>query len=168
MAVRTVKNNKTSEWAISRVSGEKGEDGTSFKIKGVVSSLQDLYSNYSRTNEGLSFSFTVTTSTPEDEKKYSNHIFILVDYSLSNILGEAWIDLGSIKGADGKDGANGEPGKDGAPGDDGKSAFYHVKFTDNDKCLTDPSQVASNELYESPKTYMGYYVDYSTAPTIDS
>ena len=52
-------------------------------------------------------------------------MFILTDFSLQNILGEAWLDLGGIKGADGKNGI------DGKPGDNGKTAWYHVKFTDN-------------------------------------
>lgn len=150
MAIRTINNGHASEWVVSRISGEKGKDGNSFRIAGVVSSLSQLYANYNKDNEGLSYSFSVSGSTPENEKKYNNHIFILADYSLSNILGEAWIDLGSIKGAD------------------GKSSFYHVKFTDNDKCLTNPTEVLSSELYESPKTYIGYYVDYSTTPTEDS
>ena len=162
MAIRTVKNGIADKWVVTRILGEKGQDGNSFKVKSSVSSLSELYSNYSSENEGVSFTFNVNDSTPYGEKRYDNHMFILTDFSLQNILGEAWLDLGSIKGADGKNGI------DGKPGDNGKTAWYHVKFTDNELCLTRPDLVSASELTENPKTYMGYYVDYSTTPTEDS
>lgn len=162
MAIRTVKNGIADKWVITRILGEKGQDGNSFKVKSSVSSLSELYSNYSSENEGVSFTFNVNDSTPDGEKRYDNHMFILTDFSLQNILGEAWLDLGCIKGADGKNGI------DGKPGDNGKTSWYHVKFTDNELCLTRPDLVSASELTENPKTYMGYYVDYSTSQTSDS
>jgi hypothetical protein len=51
-------------------------------VKGSVSSLSELYSNYSSENEGASFTFNVNDSTPDGEKRYDNHMFILADFSL--------------------------------------------------------------------------------------
>ena len=158
MAIRYSTNGIWGNWVITRISGEKGTDGNSIKVVGDVeylnagkdgSKTKSLYQHYSEENVNKSYLFKVTDNTPDDEKQYDNHLIILVDFSAENTIGQAWFDIGGIKGTD---------GKPGDPGKNGLSAYYHVKFTNDDRVLTKPIPT-DIVLQEEPAKYMGYYVD---------
>lgn len=85
MATSTKENGVWSDWQVSKIKGERGEDGTSIKIKGSLNSESEL------------------PDTPDDP---SDCYIIGTDIWIWD--GSAWKNAGQFKGSDGKPG---DPGK---------------------------------------------------------
>lgn len=84
MATAVKNNGVWGAWQISRIKGEKGEDGTSIKIKGTVSSVSDL------------------PNPPADPSDC-----YIVGLNLYVWDGDSWVNAGQFKGDKGDSGADG-------------------------------------------------------------
>lgn len=87
MATAVKNNGVWGAWQISRIKGEKGEDGTSIKIKGTVSSVSDL------------------PNPPADPSDC-----YIVGQNLYVWDGDSWVNAGQFKGDKGDSGADGLDG----------------------------------------------------------
>lgn len=81
MATSVKRNGEWSKWTISRIKGERGEDGTSIKIKGTLNSTSEL------------------PVPPEDASDC-----YIIGYDLYVWDGDSWVNAGPFKGQDGEDG----------------------------------------------------------------
>lgn len=84
MATSVKSNGVWGAWQISRIKGEKGEDGTSIKIKGTVSSVSDL---------------PTPPADPSDCYIVGQNLYVWD--------GDSWINAGQFKGDKGENGADG-------------------------------------------------------------
>ena len=87
MATAVKNNGVWGAWQISRIKGEKGEDGTSIKIKGTVSSVSDL---------------PTPPADPSDCYIVGQNLYVWD--------GDSWINAGQFKGDKGDSGADGLDG----------------------------------------------------------
>lgn len=87
MATAVKNNGVWGAWQISRIKGEKGEDGTSIKIKGTVSSVSDL---------------PTPPADPSDCYIVGQNLYVWD--------GDSWINAGQFKGDKGENGADGLDG----------------------------------------------------------
>lgn len=116
----------------------RGEDGTSFNLKGSKNDSSEL---------------------PQDGNAVGDAW--LIDGDLWVWDGDKWVDAGNIQGPQGPQGEQGIPGeagKDGAPGHDGKTTYFHVKYSSNEN---------GNPMTETPNLYIGTYVDFTEADSDD-
>lgn len=88
MATSTKSNGVWGDWQVIRIKGEKGEDGTSIKVKGTLLSEDDL---------------PETPSDPSD--------CYIIDKNLWVWDGDSWVNVGQFKGENGIDGVDGTNGK---------------------------------------------------------
>ena len=84
MATAVKNNGVWGAWQISRIKGEKGEDGTSIKIKGTVSSVSDL---------------PTPPADPSDCYIVGQNLYVWD--------GDSWVNAGQFKGENGADGLDG-------------------------------------------------------------
>lgn len=84
MATAVKNNGVWGAWQISRIKGEKGEDGTSIKIKGTVSSVSDL---------------PTPPADPSDCYIVGQNLYVWD--------GDSWVNAGQFKGDKGENGADG-------------------------------------------------------------
>ena len=84
MATSVKSNGLWSSWQISRIKGEKGEDGTSIKIQGTKTSVDELPN---------------PPADPSDCYIVGQNLFVWD--------GDSWVDAGQFKGDKGEDGADG-------------------------------------------------------------
>lgn len=87
MATAVKNNGVWGAWQISRIKGEKGEDGTSIKIKGTVSSVSDL---------------PTPPADPSDCYIIGQNLYVWD--------GDSWVNAGQFKGDKGDSGADGLDG----------------------------------------------------------
>ena len=87
MATAVKNNGVWGAWQISRIKGEKGEDGTSIKIKGTVSSVSDL---------------PTPPADPSDCYIVGQNLYVWD--------GDSWVNVGQFKGDKGDSGADGLDG----------------------------------------------------------
>lgn len=87
MATAVKNNGVWGAWQISRIKGEKGEDGTSIKIKGTVSSVSDL---------------PTPPADPSDCYIVGQNLYVWD--------GDSWVNAGQFKGDKGDSGADGLDG----------------------------------------------------------
>ena len=116
----------------------RGEDGTSFNLKGSKNDSSEL---------------------PQDGNAVGDAW--LIDGDLWVWDGDKWVNAGNIQGPQGPQGEQGIPGvagKDGAPGHDGKTTYFHVKYS---------SYENGNPMTETPNLYIGTYVDFTEADSDD-
>lgn len=66
-----------------------------------------------------------------------------------------------ISGAKGQDGLNGTNGINGKDGVSGKTTYFHIKYSSVENPTT------SNQISETPNTYIGTYVDFTEADSTD-
>lgn len=78
MATSVKRNGEWTGWVMSRIKGERGEDGTSIKIKGTLNSTSEL------------------PSVPADESDC-----YIIGYDLYVWDGDSWVNAGPFKGQDG-------------------------------------------------------------------
>lgn len=69
--------------------------------------------------------------------------------------------LQGLQGEQGEQGIQGPKGDPGSDGEDGKTTYFHIKYSAVSN-PTSPSQIS-----ETPNTYIGTYVDYSSADSTD-
>lgn len=163
MATSTKHNGVWSDWQVSRIKGEDGEDGTSVKVKGTCYGIFESRAEYeadSRTrgryylinhdeelNKDCVYVFTsqmllagvgykTTYTEAEDGDGFINNSDGHL-YVASGGMG--WQDVGQFKGED---------------GDPGKNAYVHFKFANS---LTENDWTANNG--ETPGNYIGIYAD---------
>ena len=116
----------------------RGEDGTSFNLKGSKNDSSEL---------------------PQDGNAVGDAW--LIDGDLWVWDGDKWVNAGNIQGPQGPQGEQGIPGvagKDGAPGHDGKTTYFHVKYSSNEN---------GTPMTETPNLYIGTYVDFTEADSDD-
>ena len=116
----------------------RGEDGTSFNLKGSKNDSSEL---------------------PQDGNAVGDAW--LIDGDLWVWDGDKWVNAGNIQGPQGPQGEQGIPGvagKDGAPGHDGKTTYFHVKYSSNSN---------GTPMTETPNLYIGTYVDFTEADSDD-
>ena len=116
----------------------RGEDGTSFNLKGSKNDSSEL---------------------PQDGNAVGDAW--LIDGDLWVWDGDKWVNAGNIQGPQGPQGEQGIPGeagKDGAPGHDGKTTYFHIKYSSNEN---------GNPMTETPNLYIGTYVDFTEADSDD-
>ena len=87
MATAVKNNGVWGAWQISRIKGEKGEDGTSIKVKGTVSSVSDL---------------PTPPADPSDCYIVGQNLYVWD--------GDSWVNAGQFKGDKGDSGADGLDG----------------------------------------------------------
>lgn len=85
MATSNKSNGVWTDWQISRIKGEKGEDGTSIKVKGTLSNTSQL---------------PTPPADPSDCYIIGQDLWIWD--------GDSWVNAGQFKGDAGKDGLNGK------------------------------------------------------------
>lgn len=61
----------------------------------------------------------------------------------------------------GENGTNGTDGVPGTPGEDGRTTYFHIKYS----AVANPT--SSSQMTETPSTYIGTYVDFTQADSID-
>ena len=66
-----------------------------------------------------------------------------------------------IPGAVGETGPKGEKGDTGEAGQNGKTSYFHIKYSSVDK------PTSSSQMTETPSTYIGTYVDYTSTDSTD-
>ena len=116
----------------------RGDDGTSFNLKGSKNDASELPLNDNTVGDAW-----------------------LIDGDLWVWDGDKWVNAGNIQGPQGPQGEQGIPGeagKDGAPGHDGKTTYFHVKYSSNE---------SGNPMTETPNLYIGTYVDFTEADSDD-
>ncbi len=80
-------------------------------------------------------------------------------YTWSKIKGEKG-DQG-IQGLQGEKGEQGVPGTNGTNGTNGKTSYFHIKYSS----VANPT--TSSQMTETPSTYIGTYVDYTSTDSTD-
>ena len=65
------------------------------------------------------------------------------------------------QGIQGPKGDTGEKGETGAAGEDGKTSYFHIKYSE----VANPT--SSSQMTETPSTYIGTYVDYTSEDSTD-
>ena len=85
MATSRKRNGLWEEWQVSRIKGEKGQDGTSIKIKGTLSSESAL---------------PTPPSDPSDCYIIGKNLYVWD--------GDSWVNVGQFKGDSGANGTNGQ------------------------------------------------------------
>lgn len=116
----------------------RGDDGTSFNLKGSKNDASELPLNDNTVGDAW-----------------------LIDGDLWVWDGDKWVNAGNIQGPQGPQGEQGIPGeagKDGAPGHDGKTTYFHVKYSSNE---------SGNPMTETPNLYIGTYVDFTETDSDD-
>lgn len=165
MATSKKSNGVWSEWQISRIKGESGQDGTSIRVKGTFYARYASRAEYAAAttergryylidhDEVLDADCVVvftsqrqligvgykTTYTPADE---GDAYVYNSDGHLYLADADGWTDVGQFKGDKGN------------PGSDGKNAYLHVKYANS---LTVNDWSANNG--ETPSKYIGVYTD---------
>lgn len=170
MATSRKTNGVWEDWQMQKIKGERGEDGTSIKVKGTCYGIFDTRADY------------LAAVTVRGQYYLIHHDEVLnadcvkVFTSLRNLVGvgyrttyniaeegEAWVlnsdghlylanqeigwqDIGQFKGDKGATGAN------------GKNAYVHIKFANS---LTVNDWTANNG--ETPGAYIGIYADNNVA-----
>lgn len=170
MATSRKRNGLWEDWQVSRIKGEKGQDGTSISVKGSVAghfSTKDDYLDYIGTSTATSVVYapyivdtyddtqcvyvralkhpTTGQPTPQVKETTVGDCYITKNnnhFWMSD--GEHWVDCGQFKG------------DTGATGQDGKSAYVHIKYA---KSLTEGDWSDNNG--ETPAVYIGIYCDNS-------
>lgn len=142
MATCNAKNGVWSKWVVTRISGEKGEDGTSIRIRGSIdgtniNSIADMPKK--NTDPRLKQPVTVGDCYIIDGGPLDGHLMCITDIDPDGTL--HWTDLGKIKGTP------------------GESSYVHIKFTNNENCITNPALMTAADLLEYPAKYIGIYVD---------
>lgn len=66
-----------------------------------------------------------------------------------------------IPGAAGETGPKGEKGDTGEAGQNGKTSYFHIKYSSVD------NPTSSSQMTETPSTYIGTYVDYTSTDSTD-
>lgn len=122
MAMRVKKDGTWQAWTVTRIKGEKGEDGTSVKIKGTCLGHYKTKSEFLAA-AGLAYGIYLIDEDVTAFKKSGTTTTLIVEvgdgYMMSstdsNLDGhlwmastDAWVDCGKIKGEDGRNGANGQ------------------------------------------------------------
>lgn len=166
MATSKKSNGVWSDWQVSRIKGENGEDGTSIKVKGT---FYQRFASRAEYNEALT---TRGRYYLIDHDEVLNEDCVVVFTSLRNLAGvgyqtsytpaedgDAWVlnSDGHLYIANGEEGwqdigqFKGDPGNPGSPG---KNAYVHFKFANS---LTTNDWTANNG--ETPGEYIGIYAD---------
>ena len=167
MATSRKNNGEWEDWQVSRIKGEKGQDGTSISIKGSVSlhfltkaeylafietaAYLDKYAPYIvDTYDDVNCAYVKAirhpvTGNPEPQVKETTIGDCYVTKDTNHLWmsdGEKWIDCGQFKGDTGATGAA------------GKSAYLHVKYANS----LNEDDWSENDG-ETPSTYIGIYTD---------
>ena len=150
-----------SKYTWSRFEGAQGEQGIpgTNGINGKTSYLHIKYSN-----DGGS---TFTANNGETPGDYigqctdfnASDPTTVSSYTWSKIKGEKG-DQG-IQGLQGEKGEQGIPGTNGTNGTNGKTSYFHIKYSSVDK------PTSSSQMTETPSTYIGTYVDYTSTDSTD-
>lgn len=121
----------------------EGTDGIPGKngVDGKTSYLHIKYSN----DGGTSF----TSNNGEDPGDYIGQYVDFIEADSSTPSDYTW---SKTRGEDGI------PGKDGV---DGKTTYFHVKYSSK------PNPTSSSDITETPSAYIGTYVDYTEADSMD-
>jgi hypothetical protein len=69
--------------------------------------------------------------------------------------------LQGLQGEKGDQGIPGNPGKDGVNGTNGKTSYFHIKYSSVENPTT------SNQMSETPNTFIGTYVDFTSTDSTD-
>ena len=152
MATTTRKNGEWSDWTITRIRGEKGDpgkdgtngkdgkDGSSVKILGTLTSSDDLK--------------TITKKESGDGYLIDGNLWVFTNASGDGTVA-GFINVGKIKGEDGKDGI------------DGAQVYLHIKYAtkvtlgDNWKPTSAADVTLTANNGETPGPWMGQYSDYN-------
>lgn len=166
MATSKKSNGVWSDWQVSRIKGENGEDGTSIKVKGTF---------YQRFASRAEYNEAVTTRGRYyliDHDEVLNEDCVVVFTSLRQLIGvgykttytpaeegDAWVlnldgHLYIANGEEGWQDIGQFKGDTGNPGSPGKNAYVHFKFANS---LTTNDWTANNG--ETPGEYIGIYAD---------
>lgn len=174
-AVRPVSNGEYvagSDWVVIRIAGERGEDGTSVTIKGTIVAMYSTYEQAladrsHRSNGDLIYVQNDDPSTGGVNEigvyRYNTANNTYVKLTLTE--GDGYLYLEDLWVWDGGSLVN--VGKiKGEPGEPGKSYFLHIKYSDDRRVLTNPSQATfTDHNGEDPGKYIGTYVNTIESPT---
>lgn len=173
MATSKKSNGVWSDWQVSRIKGENGQDGTSLSVKGtfyqrfasraeylaattvrgrfyLIDYDEELnaYAVYVYTSkallQGVGYRTTFTPATVGDAFVFNT------DGHLYMADESGWNDIGQFKGDKGDSGSNGQ------------NAYVHIKFANS---LTVNDWSANNG--ETPSAYIGVYADNQAADKLD-
>lgn len=166
MATSKKSNGVWSDWQVSRIKGENGQNGTSIKVKGT---FYQRFASRAEYDEALTIRGCYYLI---DHDEVLNEDCVVVFTSLRNLIGvgykttytpaeegDAWVlnSDGHLYIANGEEGWQdiGQfKGDTGNPGSPGKNAYVHFKFANS---LTTNDWTANNG--ETPGEYIGIYAD---------
>lgn len=139
-AFPTVKTTATVLYGHTDVSGDCSYTVT--KSAGIAGSWNSSTRTYTVT--GL----TTDTGWVDITAAYLSIFTVTKRFTVSKVKG----------GVPGQDGADGQ---DGIPGASGKTSYFHIKYSS----VSNPT--SSSQMTETPSTYIGTYVDYTSADSSD-
>ena len=137
--------------------GDKGNDGTSVTVKSteVTYGISDdtitkptSWSKSIPTVEAGKYLWSKSVTTYSDGKSIETY-----SYALQGIQGE--------QGIQGIQGERGEQGIQGETGENGKTSYFHIKYSSVEK------PTSASQMIETPSTYIGTYVDYTSEDSTD-
>lgn len=131
----------------------KGVDGVG--VKGEDGKSSYLHVKYS--GDGSSF----TANNGEDPGDWIGTCVTETEKDPDDFNAYTWVKIKGEDGAQGLRGLQGEKGEQGVAGTDGKTTYFHIKYSDI-ATPTMPSQIT-----ETPSTYIGTYVDFTSADSTD-
>lgn len=142
----------------SRFQGLPGEQGIPGQdgANGKTSYLHIRYSD----DGGLSFTSN-QGKTPGD---YLGQYVDYVEEDSNNVYDYTWSKIKGEQGIQGLQGIQGEQGIQGVPGpagSDGQTSYFHIKYSD----IPEPTQ--PSDMSETPKDYIGTYVDFTQEDSTD-
>lgn len=170
MATSKKSNGVWSDWQVSRIKGENGQDGTSLSVKGGCVAHYHTFSEFSDDGAPINRGETALIDIKDDEDEENQALWYATRTSRLLVgvgspihyykaeIGDAfvmeenghlymadesgWRDVGQFKGDKGDDGNN------------GLNAYLHIKFANS---LTTNDWSANNG--ETPSAYIGVYTD---------
>lgn len=140
MAISHCTNGVWSDWQVSKIRGEDGQDGTSIQIKGTYANLEEFKKDWwhSSTSKWIS---------PANQSDC-----YIVDKNIYVWDGDSWVDGGPFKGAD------------------GNNAYVHIKYASEvttDSTGYGVTGTFTSSDGEVPGKYIGIYTDENEQDSLD-
>ncbi|NSC84680.1 collagen-like protein, partial [[Ruminococcus] gnavus] len=161
MYVDFTQNDSTdpTKYAWSKIKGADGANGTPGK-PGADGKTPYLHIAYANSADGKT-GFSTTDGT---NKLYIGQYTDYTQADSTDATKYTWTKIKGEQGERGLQGLQGEKGEQGIPGTagaNGKTSYFHIKYS----AVSNPT--TSNQMTETPNTYIGTYVDFTQEDSTD-